>query len=278
MKRNVRAAALLLMALSFCGRQSAREPLPGLGAAASHRKPKGTRDTIGVYDPTTSTFLLRNSNTSGFAEITVTFGTAGDLPIVGDWNGDGVDTVAIFRPSTSTFYLRNRNDTGDADIVLTFGSAEDVPLAGDWDGDGKDSIGVYRASNSTFYLRNLLTSGGADRAIPYGRKGDLPMAGDWDGSGKDSIGFYRPADSTCHLRKSLDSSEEVSFKFEVDSTAGMIPIPGDWDGDGVDTVALWTGGSFLIRNENRAGPPEAIITYGVKAHKPLAGTWTRASP
>ncbi|MFI2714707.1 hypothetical protein ACH495_31780, partial [Micromonospora sp. NPDC018662] len=30
-----------------------------------------------------------------------------DVPISGDWNGDGIDNVGVYRPSTSTFYLRD---------------------------------------------------------------------------------------------------------------------------------------------------------------------------
>jgi S-layer protein (TIGR01567 family) len=44
-------------------------------------------DTIGIYRSSTSTFFLRNSNTAGFADIMVPYGTSGDTPVVGDWNG-----------------------------------------------------------------------------------------------------------------------------------------------------------------------------------------------
>ena len=275
MKRNFRLDALvLLVTLSFCSRQTTREQLPGLGASATHSRAKHSVDTIGVYNPSNSTFLLRTSNTSGFADITVRFGAPDDLPITGDWDGDGIDTVGIFRPSTSTFLLRNENESGAPDIVVPFGSPGDWPLAGDWNGDGKDSIGVYRPSNSTFYLRNLLAAGKPDRTIQFGRSGDLPIAGDWDGLGKDSIGFYRPADSTFHLRKSLDKADEEVFKLTGDSYAGFVPVAADWDGNGADTVGLFARGEFLIRYENKTGPPDVAIPYGLRSHKPLAGVWT----
>ncbi len=64
--------------------------------------------------------------------ISFVYGNAGDKPVAGDWNGDGIDSVGIYRGGV--FYLRNSNTQGVADIVFAFGNAGDDPLAGDWDG------------------------------------------------------------------------------------------------------------------------------------------------
>ncbi|MGH9929008.1 MAG: SBBP repeat-containing protein, partial [Pyrinomonadaceae bacterium] len=63
-------------------------------------------DTIGVFNPPTTQFRLRNSNTAGLADLTVTFGQAGDLPVSGDWDGNGTKDVGVFRPSTGQFLIR----------------------------------------------------------------------------------------------------------------------------------------------------------------------------
>jgi len=55
-------------------------------------------DTIGVYQPANNLFLLRNSNTTGPAEKTIAFGLAGDLPVTGDWDGNG--SILFRSPST----------------------------------------------------------------------------------------------------------------------------------------------------------------------------------
>jgi hypothetical protein len=46
-------------------------------------------DTVGLYDPTGSCFYLRNSNSSGYANVQFGFGQpgAGWIPIAGNWNG-----------------------------------------------------------------------------------------------------------------------------------------------------------------------------------------------
>ena len=72
------------------------------------------KDTIGLYDPANSVFYLRNTNDTGYADVTFAYGAAGAgwMPIAGDWNGDGKDTIGLYNPATSVFYLRNTNDTG----------------------------------------------------------------------------------------------------------------------------------------------------------------------
>jgi len=88
--------------------------------------------TIGVYRPSESVFYLRNNNTAGRGDITVSFGTKDDIPVVGDWDGNGTVTIGVYRPLDSTFYLRNTNSPGHADYYVQFGMAGDIPVVGKW--------------------------------------------------------------------------------------------------------------------------------------------------
>ena len=163
-------------------------------------------DTIGLYNPVTSTFYLRNTNDSGYADVTFTYGPAGAgwIPIAGDWDGNGTDTLGLYNPATSTFYLRNTtssqgpNDKGYADVAFAYGPAGAgwIPIAGDWDGNGTDTLGLYNPATSTFYLRNTTSlqgsndKGYADVTFAYGAAsaGWLPIAGDWNGPGNAADG------------------------------------------------------------------------------------------
>src|SRR5205807_98165 len=118
-------------------------------------------DTIGLYDPSSSKFFLRNSNTPGFADLTFAYGAggAGLVPITGDWDGDGVYTVGLFDPATGTFYLRNSNTPGFADLTFVFGPFGTKPLAGDFDNDGFGTIGEFDPAMSKFFLRNTNSAG-----------------------------------------------------------------------------------------------------------------------
>ncbi len=103
----------------------------GSRVPSGHGTGKGY-DSIGVYRPSNSKFYLRNSNTTGVADIVAQYGKSGDSPIVGAWNGDGVDTIGVYRPSNGKFYLKNSNTTGVADLIWNFGIVNGKPLIGTW--------------------------------------------------------------------------------------------------------------------------------------------------
>src|SRR5215204_4674311 len=67
------------------------------------------------------------------------FGTSTDRPVMGDWNGDGIDTPGVVRGNS--WYLSNTYN-GTVDRSFTYGIAGDVPVVGDWNGDGIDTPGV----------------------------------------------------------------------------------------------------------------------------------------
>ena len=226
-------------------------------------------DTVGTFRPSDVTFRLRNSNTSGPPDITIgpSFHQAGDLPVTGDFDGDGIDTIGIFRPANGAFILSN-SPGGGAAIVFFFGQAGDLPVAGDWDGDGKETIGVFR--NGQFRLRNQNTAGPPDITVNFGVAGDHPLAGDWDGDGDDTIGIYRDSAHKFVLRNQFNGPN-IPFTF---GAAGDVPITGDWDGDGDDTIGLFRNNThkFILRNVN-AGPAALNFDFGATGDLPLSGDW-----
>ena len=133
----------------------------------------------------------------------------GGTPLLGDWDGDGVDTPGVH--FNGRFYLRNSPTAGPADVVLAYGRPSDTPVVGDWDGDGTDTIGVVRGN--TFILRNVYRSGADDIVLAYGRDTDTPVVGDHDGNGTVTLGVVR-ADGTWILRNNYSSPyEDRRFRY-----------------------------------------------------------------
>lgn len=193
------------------------------------------------------------------------FGTAGDLPVTGDWNGDGTDTVGVWR--SGKVYLRNTKGGGPAEVSFTYGQAGDVPIVGDWNGDGKDSIGTWH--DGTVKLRNANSTGGADLTFTYGQTGDVPLVGDWNGNGSDTIGVRRG--TTFLLRNSnATGGSSISFSYGI---ASDTPITGDWDGNRTDTVGVRRGNAFYLRNSNTGGNANVSFGYGTASDKVVVGAW-----
>ncbi len=114
---------------------------------------------------------------------------AGDLPVTGDWDGNGTTRVGLFRPATGEWFLDyNANHSWDGcskDRCLTaFGTAADLPVSGDWNGTGTSEIGVFRPSTGEWFL-DLNGNGqwdgcGIDVCVTsFGQAGDFPVVGRW---------------------------------------------------------------------------------------------------
>ncbi|MDH3605749.1 MAG: hypothetical protein OER12_01995 [Acidimicrobiia bacterium] len=158
------------------------------------------------------------------------FGQVGDVPLMGDWDGDGVDTVGVFRDGL--WLLRNANGPGPADHDFLFGEAADEPVVGDWDGDGVDTVGVFR--DGRWMLTDTNGVSPPEYAFDFGSVRDQPVAGDWDGDGVDTVGFF--IDSFFALR-STSGGRAPPLEFYY-GAFGDIPLVGDWDGDGIDTIGV----------------------------------------
>ena len=96
----------------------------------------------------------------------LTFGlTATDLPVLADYDGDGLTDIAVFRPAVkdddaplgyrSVWYVRL--STTGATWPMAWGTPGDVPVPGDYDGDGKADVAIVRYSDMTW---RILYSGG----------------------------------------------------------------------------------------------------------------------
>ncbi|MFG1608033.1 hypothetical protein [Actinoplanes sp. NPDC049265] len=165
-------------------------------------------DGPGVFRPGANDWIFRGNGSLA------DWGLPGDLPVAGDWDGDGVDEPGVFRPSEKRWYLHGGGH------VDNWGEPNDVPVAGDWDGDGRDEPGVFRPSEKRWYL---LGSGHVEN---WGEPGDQAVAGDWDGDGRDEPGVFRPSEKRWYL---LGSGHVENW-----GEPGDQPVAGDWNGDGID--------------------------------------------
>jgi uncharacterized surface protein with fasciclin (FAS1) repeats len=246
---------------------------PGAGAT---EKPMAGGDSVATVDQSSGQWFLRNDD--GSAE-QFYFGDDGDVPMLGDWDGDGVATPGVYRQSDGRIYLRNSNTQGVADLWFYFGNPGDVPIVGDWNGDGFDTLSIFRPSTNQFFIINELGANGdglgaAEYSFTFGVKGDVPFTGDWDGDGIDGVALYRESTGEVFFRNSLSTGvAEVSTVY---GNPGDVMIGGDWDGDSVDTLGVYRGNQFFlqntpVRNGVGLGPADETFSFGEAGFFPLAG-------
>jgi hypothetical protein len=245
------------------------------GADAFLRKYAAPPPTVGLVDPVTGQWHLRNSTgavTSFF------FGNPGDYPFMGDWTCDGVDTPGLYRQSDGFVYLRNSNTQGIADITFFFGNPGDVPIAGDFNADGCDTVSIYRPSNQTFYIINALGQdggglGAAQFSYVFGNPGDKPFTGDFNGNGVTTVGLHRESTGLVYFRNSHTQGNADNQFFFGDP--GDRFVAGDWNGDSIDTPGVFrpANATFYFRFTNTQGVADTQFVWGDSHHLPVAGVF-----
>jgi hypothetical protein len=163
----------------------------------------GRTDLI-VWRPSTGTFfwLLSSSNFDYASQGARQWGNAslGDVPFLGDFDGDRKADLAVWRASTGTwFWLQSTfgfNYANQGSKAWGNQSLGDVPLLGDFDGDRRADLVVWRASTGTWFW--LTSSSGYDYASQgqavWGSQAqnDVPLLGDLDGDGRAELIVWRP--------------------------------------------------------------------------------------
>ena len=230
----------------------------------------GQADGVGAFDPDTATWHLR---TRGGDPTVFVFGSTGSIPLIGDWDGDGIDTIGTYDADTATVKLRNTNSAGSADTTYSLGRPGDVPLAGDFDGDGVDSVSIYRPTDGLVRLYDSIGDGIGDPVATYtpaGSGGSLAV-GDFDGDGIDTI-VSRAANNGTVTNGAATGAAASQFVF---ASEGNRYFTGDWTGDGIDTPGVFDPltATVHLRHTNTTGGPDESYRWGADSWIPVSGTF-----
>src|SRR5205085_2351123 len=123
----------------------------------------------------------------GAAPITVSWGLLGDIPVLGDFDGDGLTDFAVWRTSEGEGYWHVLpSNTSLGSFVQPWGLAGDIPVPGDFTvANGPTDFGVFRPSEGSWYvLNNTATNFFVQPSGPLGAApGDVPIAGGFNADG-----------------------------------------------------------------------------------------------
>ena len=242
-----------------------------LDGSFSPDQPRAGPTAVGAFDSATATFRLRKGNGPGAQERVVQFGRPGDVPVVGDWDGDGRTDLGVYRPSEHTFYL----SIGASGITAirrraTAGPAA-RPLAGDWDGNGVDTVAMFDPETRSLLWATSNRPDAEWRETTFSSgSADSPVAGKWGCIGRSDLAFYRAQQGVFLLSPGSATSVSVPF-----GRPGDIPVAGDWDGDGTVTLGVYrpAAETFLLKNALAPGPPDVRVRFGGRGAVPVVGSW-----
>ena len=253
----------------------------------------GTKN-IGEFNSSSGIWLL-DMNGNGVwdgpvVDKQVSWGSPGDIPVVGNWNGLGVpDKIGTFNPGSGSWLLDyNGNFTWDGtgtDKFVVWGSPGDKPVVGDWNGSGTAKIGIFNPTQGWWlldYNGNYAWEGaGTDRFLKWGSPGDTPVVGDWTGSGTTKIGVFNSAQAAWLLDYNGNYAWDGAGtdKFLSWGSSGDIPVVGDWDGSGASKIAVFNpsqGWWVIDYNGNyvwEGAVTDRFLKWGSPGDTPIVGRW-----
>lgn len=219
---------------------------------------------IGVRRPSNQTWFVLNSSDTNFNSTRndgiqrVQFGfSPNDIPVSGDFDGDGIADYAVRRPSNQMWFVLNSSGSnfnsqrGDGIQRVQFGLREDdIPVPADYDGDGITDFAVRRPSNQTWFVLNSSGSdfnsqrGDGIQRVRFGLDdNDIPVPADYDGDGIADFAVRRPSNQFWFILNSSGSNfnstrEDGIQRVQFGLRDTDIPVPADYDGDGIADIAV----------------------------------------
>lgn len=182
---------------------------------------------------------------NGFSAIK--WGLPTDVPVAGDFDGDGISDSAVWRPETGAWHIL-KSSTG-LPLSIDWGSSKDpqadIPITADFDGDGITDIAVFRPGNGFWYVLN--SSANFDQTRPsifcWGMNGDVPVPADYDGDGRADHAVFRTSENRWYIFES--SSQRWNVKTFGKAGEDLL-VPADYTGDGRADIAVFRNGTWLV--------------------------------
>lgn len=169
----------------------------------------------------------------------------GDIPLLGDVDGDRRADLIVWRASTGTFFWLTSSSGYVAQGQKAWGnlSLGDRPFVADFDADGISDLAVWRASTGFWYWLTSRSGYAVQGQKQWGSAaaGDVPLLGDLDGDGRTELIVWRAPTGTWYWVTSTSLYVTQAQAVWGVQAAGDVPLLSDFDGDGRLDLTVWRG-------------------------------------
>nr|WP_238355481.1 DUF2961 domain-containing protein [Kribbella sandramycini] len=182
------------------------------------------------------------------------FALDGEVPMVGDFNGDGRDDIVTFNRTANDVYVSLSDGSRFVEDSwqwhADFGLPGELLDVGDFDGDGRDDIVTFtRGTSASVFV--ALSDGKSFLGTAWKWHGrfaggtETPDVGDYNGDGRDDIATFTGGDQA-EVYVSLSTG--TGFTGDGDdwhngfAPNAEVPGSGDFDGDGRSDIVTFTRG------------------------------------
>jgi hypothetical protein len=80
------------------------------------------------------------------------WGLGSDIPVPGDFDGDGQTDISVFTPDAGYWHIRKSSSGFSSYFSREFGVSTDTPVPDDYDADGRTDIAVFRPSTGVLHI------------------------------------------------------------------------------------------------------------------------------
>lgn len=214
------------------------------------------------------------------------FPAAADVPVVGDFDGDGKADPSMWKASSGVWTIPRSSANYTTFISAQWGVTGDIPIVCDLDGDGKADMGFHRSNGLWGFLKSSQGfSFGSAQFFSWGGAGKQPVVGDFDGDGKADIGYVQPPaggqSATYAILLSTRgysfAAGQVLFVPAGFPSLGDTPVVGDWDADGRADPAIWRAsqGIWIIPLSSSNYASYLFAQWGVNGDIPIPNSTTQ---
>lgn len=162
---------------------------------------------LSIWRPSTGMWLSKTAGSNWQETIEHQWGAPGDLPLSGDFDGDGKADLVVWRPETGVWYIRTSENS--TTIERQWGISGDIPLSGDFDGDGKTDLVLWRPPTGYWYIKTSSSNWQVSVVHQWGLPGDIPRSVDIDGDGKADLAVWRPSTGYWYIKTSSSNWQET---------------------------------------------------------------------